>query len=269
MDAVSVAHLFSNADGSDDAVDYLRAEGLLDDLAGGTSDDERIPPCYPDLARLHLSARTRKALTVLEFGIGYSTLVLADALGKNRRDWESLAQKPAIRCATPFELHSVDTSPVWIERTQAMFPERLADVVTFHHSSVSAGSFGDRACHYYDELPDVVPDFIYLDGPDPSTVIGGIAGLSWGSPDRVVMAADLLRMEPHLLPGALVVVDGRTANARFLAAHFYRVWEGARHPDGDVTVFELQESPLGRINASTLEYCLGARGRDFPDPFGD
>ena len=37
-------------------------------------------PELDDLARLHHIATTRKAITILEFGTGYSTLVLADAL---------------------------------------------------------------------------------------------------------------------------------------------------------------------------------------------
>lgn len=73
------------------------------------------------------------------------------------------------------------------------------------------------------------------------------------------MAADLLRMEPWLLPGTAILADGRTANVRFLLAHLYRNWVAACSTGGDITALELQEAPLGEINRVTLNYCLGDR----------
>jgi hypothetical protein len=66
-------------------------------------------------------------------------------------------------------------------------------------------------------------------------------------------------MEPRLLPGTMIVVDGRTANARFLSAKLYRRWQIAHNADSDVTAPELQEAPLGSINRETLLYRLGER----------
>ena len=140
-----------------------------------------------------------------------------------------------------------------------MIPEHLLGIITLHHSPIKAGTFRDRACHYYETVPDIVPDFIYLDGPDPATVTGNVGGQTWRNPDRPVTSGDILRMEPQLLPGTLIVIDGRTANARFLAANLDRKWQMERDVDGDVTVFELQEMPLGSINKETLCYCLCER----------
>jgi hypothetical protein len=78
-----------------------------------------------------------------------------------------------------------------------------------------------------------------------------------------VMAADLLRLEPLLLPGTAILVDGRSANARFLRAHFYRNWAACYNAEGDVTVLELQEAPLGPVNSSTMRYCLGSIVNDW------
>ena len=44
-------------------------------------------------------------------------------------------------------------------------------------------------------------------------------------PDRMPMAADILAFERFLLPGTLIVVDGRGANARFLKTNLQRNWE--------------------------------------------
>ena len=267
MDPRAVADLFST-DGETGAVEYLRSEGLLAVLENGEADVERMRPSYPDLARLHAVVRQRRVLTVLEFGLGYSTVVMADALLKNRSDWERLSRRPRLRNSTPFELHAVDTSQTWIERTREMLPSRFGDFVKVHHSGVTAGTFQGRVCHYYDRLPSVLPDLIYLDGPDPEAVAGDVGNVSWGCPDYVPVAADLTCIEPLLLPGALVIVDGRTANSRFLAAHLYRNWKVEAGGQADVTVFELQEAPLGEANRATLRYCLGERALAWPEPVG-
>lgn len=70
------------------------------------------------------------------------------------------------------------------------------------------------------------------------------------------MAADLLRTEFFLEPGTLILIDGRTANARFLRAYFKRNWAYCRLEEADVHLFELPESPLGRYNARKLELSL-------------
>ena len=111
---------------------------------------------------------------------------------------------------------------------------RPRDRVHVTHSGVSATTFNGRACHLYDRLPDVVPDLVYLDGPDPADVRGDVNGLSFGIPERTVMSADLLVMEPTLLPGTVVVVDGRESNTRFLLRNLQRPVRVTR--DSDATI---------------------------------
>lgn len=264
MELESIANLFSNESKKEDAFMYLKDEGVIDMLESHPQQDiKRFPPNYPDLARLHKIIRSRKCFTVLEFGLGYSTIVMADAILKNKQGWKNLSNKPRIRNSTLFQVHAVDTLETWIEKTREMLPKGLGEIVKLHYSTVSVGTFQSRACHYYDSLPNVIPDIIYLDGPDPTTAIGDIYGLNWSNRDRVVMAADILMMEPQLLPGTLIIVDGRAANSRFIKSHMYRNWSSAYNSDSNVSVFELQESPLGEISAETMRYCLGERINDW------
>jgi len=207
-----------------------------------------FPPQLDDLARLHQLIRQRKSITVLEFGIGVSSIVIADALSKNKSDFESLETTPKLRNRYMFQLFSVDTDLNWIERTKRQFPKYLLDLVHFQYSEVHIGTFNDKICHYYDKLPDIVPDFIYLDGPNPKDVKGTINGLSFQCDERTVMAADLLKMEPTLLPGTFILIDGRTNNARFLARNFQRNFSVNWDKNGDVTTFELNEERLGKYN---------------------
>ncbi len=72
-----------------------------------------------------------------------------------------------------------------------------------------------------------------------------------------MIAADLLLMEPTFVPGLMVLVDGRTNNARFLAHNFRRTYDWLEDPEGDYSMFELVEPPLGARNRARLEYCAG------------
>ena len=207
-----------------------------------------IPPDVGDLVRIHRLIRQRHAFTVLEFGVGYSTLVIAHALQKNEEEWKALSNAPAIRNRFPFQLFSVDASEKWLSTAESRIPQSLSSRIHLHHSPVHIGTFQGRLCHYYDRLPDVIPDFIYLDGPSPKDVQGEINGMSFGCDERTVMSGDLLLMEPTMLPGTMILVDGRTNNARFLARNFQRNWRMERDPEADTTTFELIEERLGRYN---------------------
>jgi hypothetical protein len=160
------------------------------------NDNAPIPPDLDDLVRLHKIIRKRKCRTILEFGVGYSTAIMADALKKNNEDWDKLTDRPLVRNRFMFQLFSVDASEKWIEYTKGQLPDHLLQRVHFHYSAVQVGNFNGQLCHYYVKLPDIVPDFIYIDGPDANDVNGDINGLSFKCDERTVMSADILLMEP-------------------------------------------------------------------------
>lgn len=243
----------------DEALDYLKREGLdryfsfyedksLGDPFYATSGKAKqaFAPKATDLARLHRLVRQRMAATVLEFGVGFSTLVLADALAKNEADFAAIENRPKLRNTRPFHLFSVDASRHWITETRKLIPKHLSPRVHLSHSAIEAGTFNGRLCHFYKRLPNVVPDFIYLDAPAPKDVKGAVRGLDFSIDERTVMSGDILLMESTLLPKAFILVDGRTNNARFLQHNFQRHFIAAHDPEGDVTTFELDEPPLGR-----------------------
>ena len=167
---------------------------------------------------------------------------------KNEQEWNQLSPKPEIRNSHMFQVFTVDPSREWMEIARARFPTHLRDRVHFHPSEVEIGTFQGQLCHYFTSLPDVIPDFIYLDGPQPADVKGSIRGLTFQCPERTVMAADLLLMEPTFLPGTLILVDGRTNNARFLQNNFKRNYDMNWDKGGDITTFDLNEERLGKYN---------------------
>ena len=71
------------------------------------------------------------------------------------------------------------------------------------------------------------------------------------------MSADILTFEYFLLPGTLIVVDGRTPNARFLKTNLQRDWDYYHPEECDQHFFELKETLLGIDNKRQIEFCLG------------
>ena len=213
-------------------------------------------PEWSDLVRLHRLVRARKVTTVLEFGCGYSTVVLADALAKNEQEFKSFVSAN-LRRSNAFEIHSVDDMDGYIKITQDRLPTKLKQRVFFTQSDVQMTTFSGRICTEYDELPNITPDFIYLDAPSQHSAKGDVFGISTRHVDRLPMSCDLLKIEHFLLPGTLILVDGRTANARLLKANFQRKWKYQHDVVSDIHTFELCEVPLGQHNKTLIEFCLG------------
>ena len=82
-------------------------------------------------------------------------------------------------------------------------------------------------------------------------------GINTNHPDRLPMSADILPIEHFLLRGTLIVVDGRTANARFLKTNLQRNWSYYHEEVFDQHYFELVETPLGIYNKRQIDFCLG------------
>ena len=214
---------------------------------------EAYAPELDDLCRLHWLITSRHVTTILEFGLGKSTIIFNDALRKNiLEDRADVIKK--LRRTNLYECHSVDNYDQWIQEVKS---KNVLDNVHYYKSTLVMGTFQDRACTYYDPLPNVCPDFIYLDGPDQSSPTGDIRGITTNHKDRMPMAADILVIEHFLNPGTLIVTDGRTANARFLKANLQRNWCYSHDINADQHYFELLELPLGVYNKRQLELCLG------------
>ncbi len=223
---------------------------------------EPYKPDWADLVRLHKLIRERRVTTVLEFGCGYSTVVMADALHLNAIDYGKYV-KHHLRRSNPFEIHSVDDVAEYVQLARRRVPPHLEGHVKLSVTEVNMTTLGGRICTEYQCLPNICPDFIYLDGPSQFSVKGAINGISTAHADRLPMSCDLLKIEHFLLPGTMILVDGRTANARFLKSNFQRNWAYRHDRAEDIHVFELIEEPLGCLNELQIKFSLGD---DWPAP---
>lgn len=217
-----------------------------------------FPPEFDDLCRLHYITISRKVTTILEFGLGKSTSIFGNALYLNKKNFYKYSSKN-LRRGNLYESHSIDNYQSWINQTRENIPEYLfnGNYVNLHLSKLITSEFNGRICTFYDPLPNISPDLIYLDGPDQYSAIGDIRGLSSKHQDRMPMSGDILALEHFLQPGTLIIVDGRTANARFLSSNFQRKWAHYHSYKWDQHFFELQETPLGIYNERMIRHCLG------------
>jgi hypothetical protein len=231
---------------------YLYSCGLkviLDDFISSIDPDQKVMYNEEDLHYIHKLVRQRKPFTTLEFGVGFSSITIAHAIMMNKQEFDSLKTKPALRNSALFRHYVVDSSENWLQNTKSKFPAELLQFINFNFSDVYIEKLGDfQLCSLYRNIPDVVPEFIYLDGPDPKDVLGEINGLSFQNRERTVMSADLLLMESTFLPGTFILVDGRTNNVRFLRNNFKRNYLFNWDKTGDRSTFELDEERLGQYN---------------------
>ena len=255
---------YTRAFALDTLLDQLEQDHLASLRNGGQKDGpiaevNPFPPEYGDLCRLHYLVLSRRVLNVLEFGSGYSTAIMAAAMRLLRREFDGWARE-TLRVETPFKVFSVEEDRYFADLTKKRLGSSLGEYADVSISSVTLTEHDFRYCTKYDNLPNISPDLIYLDGPSQYANAQSRNGFSHASNCRMPMASDILKLEFYFEPGTFIVVDGRTANARFLNTYLRRNWSYVHDDEGDVHYFELIEPPLGKYNKAKIEFCLATQG---------
>ena len=155
-------------------------------------------PDFADLWFLYQKVRRRRPRIIFEFGSGCSTVILAKALFDNKNSSHGINGY----------LYSIDADPYWEQSTRASIPASLKDCCEVVYSPVLETEYDGILSFRHSRIPDVSPDFVYLDGP-PLTA------------ERQV-AIDILDMEDRFSPGFFLVVDGRKENTKFLKQYLKR-----------------------------------------------
>jgi hypothetical protein len=153
-----------------------------------------------------------------------------------------------------FKLYVVDAQEKWIENVKKNIPDELKKYIVLTQSNIHTKLYEGQICHFYDKLPDINPEFIYLDGPHPLDPEGDVNGISFKCYERTPIAADICLLESTLLPGCNILVDGRTNNVRFLKNNLKRNYSFKWDRMGDVTLITLKEKKLGKLNKLGFEY---------------
>jgi predicted O-methyltransferase YrrM len=187
----------------------LSQNGVLEPLVRFVAARPRgaLEPVFNHLWYLYGLVRHRKPATVLEFGSGCSTFVIAQALRDNKKGF----------------LYSIESSAEWADHTIRSMPDSVTDVLKIVHCPVRGESRDGMQWLRHTNLPAVVPDIVFLDGPP------------LGPGD---VAVDVIDMEDRLSPGFVLIVDKRDENTEFLKRRLKRDY--SLRKQNDLTVFELR-----------------------------
>lgn len=188
----------------------LDRRGYLAPLRDRPDDAFKPDPC--DLWFLYQEVRRQRPRVVFEFGSGCSTSIIAQALHDNGGDARMV---------------SLDAHERWTEVTRDSIPSHLRDIVEVRYSTLSVIELGSSKAYVHDARPaDLVPDFMYVDGPALT--------------DEVRGAADVVQIEDQLQHGFELVVDGRDENVAMLRDHLKRRYSFKSRPLFHNSVLVLQ-----------------------------
>ena len=215
--------------------------------------DYKKPHVYEmdDLCRLHWLVLKKKALNILEFGSGFSTLFIADACKILSTNFKSIKN---IRVEKKFHIYSLEENKSFLNITKKRIPSHLKKYVSLKISNNKLIDYKGKYATICTNIPNISPDLIYLDGPSQYATKNNLNGFNLNNISRFPMSADILYIEYFLEPGTFIIVDGRTANARFLKDHLKRKWSYYHDEKGDCHYFELKERPLGLYNKYKLNF---------------
>ena len=223
-------------------------------LINEMEDDIPYEPELSDLYLLHQYILKFRRMTVLEFGIGWSSLVMANAININIKKYHRNIQN--LRLNNAGQVHCLDNDKKWIKKTKNK-TNKYSKIIKYHYSEAYMDKFNDRICTSFKNLPKINPDFIYLDGPDQFHIKGKINSININHNDFMPMSCDILKIEHFLKPGTIIIVDGRGANSRFLLKNFQRNWKYYFNKINDQHIFYLNENPLGDLNRRQLKFYFG------------
>lgn len=127
------------------------------------SDEKTFKPDLKDLYRIHQFIILNKRMTVLEFGCGWSTIVIKHALEINKKKYGKSVSK--LRKKNAFQLFTIDNQKFFLKLTEIKSKKILGkgSKINFIFSDCVMTKFNERFVTEYKKFPVLNPDFIYLD----------------------------------------------------------------------------------------------------------
>ena len=211
------------------------------------------PPDLLDLYYLYEIIRLNKRITILEYGSGWSTLILYKALLNLKSKYKN---KSYFRCNDPYTLFTVDDQQYYLNITKNRIKKNIKDLknINFHYSPAEMFLINGKYCSRYTRHPQVNPDFIYIDGPDQFKIRKKINNFTINHKAMMPMLGDVLRYEHFLTPGTIILTDGRVSNYRYLINNLQRNWKTMTIKQSGQNILYLDEKPLGQINREQLKF---------------
>ena len=226
----------------------------LDKLLNSEKNDKKtFPPNLLDLYRIHRFVIKNKRICALEYGTGWSSIIIQHALNINKLRFKL---PKGLRFKNPFSLTILDDDKKYLNISRKRFLNFFGKNIRtkFSYSKTRMVEYKKKYGTEYTNHPVLNPDFIYLDGPSQHLVRGKINNFTTNHQDLMPMSIDILKYEHFLTPGTIILIDGRTANARFLKLNLQRNWLYKHDVKNDQSIFYLQEKPLGQFNKLQLNF---------------
>lgn len=223
---------------------------------------EQVNPFKPnlvDLYRLYNFILLNKRITILEFGSGWSALVITLALNELKKKYNKKIQK--LRRNNPFELFVLENEKKYLNITKKRInnffkknKKKNNIKIHYHLSDVEMTEHEGRIATKYKTIPLCNPDFIYLDGPHQFMVKGSVNGVSTRHKDMMPMVSDIIKFENFYTPGTILLIDGRSSNAIFFRNFFRRNWTYRHDKKNDQHIFLLNDPVLGKYNKLQIDF---------------
>lgn len=215
------------------------------------------PPNLKDLYFIYKIIILNKRLKVLEFGTGFSSLIISIALKANFFKYKNLDFKE-FGVSNPFSYHVVDDQKKFINISKKRIDTYSSNKIckpNFHNYRCELGYYENKICNRYIKLPNFIPDFIYLDGPDINMINNSIKGINFSKNEKYPpLSMDILEIEYLLNPGTIIVVDGRFSNSLFLKNNLQRNWKYKYNTFIDQHYFYLDEKKLGSKSKKLINF---------------
>ena len=214
-----------------------------------------LKPNLEDLYRLWNIIYLNKRTCVLEFGSGYSSLIISHALSQLKNKF--IKKMKNLRRNNTFDHFILENENKYLNITKKRIikhSKNITNKIHFNFSNVKMSIMNNRIVTLYDKLPLCNPDFIYLDGPNQFKVKSNINGISTRHNDMLPMVGDLIMLEYFLLPGTIILIDGRGANAVFLKNNFQRNWLYNYNKNYDQHIFYLNDKTIGPLNKKLINF---------------
>ena len=78
--------------------------------------------------------------------------------------------------------------------------------------------------------------------------------ISTAHTELMPMVCDILRFEYFFIPGTIIIIDGRSSNAKFMKDHFKRNWKYIDDIKNGQHIFWLDDPILGTLNKNQLNF---------------
>lgn len=221
---------------------------------------ERLKPWSPKIGQLYLIYQIillNKRLTILEFGSGWSSLIFACALDELKRKY--FKEVKYLRKNDPFKLFSIDNESKYLKISKTRVNKfkkknKIISEYSFNFSEVNMTNFNGFIATEYKKIPACNPDLIFIDGPGQFKVKGTANGISTKHKDIMPMSCDVLKIEFFLLPGTIILADGRGANCEFLRLNLKRKWVYKYFRKFDMHIFCLVDKTIGKYSENLIRF---------------